>query len=188
MINMIKDFLSKTLSENRYIHSINVAFTAEKLAKLYGADPQKAYLAGLVHDCTREADIELQKTMLSSLNIQVDELTFQVKELLHAYTAEYIIRNHFKLDDEEVISAVRFHTTGKENMTILEKAVFLADVVEPGRSFPGVEYIRQLSMNNMNEAVFAALDSSIKFLIGKRSLIHPNTLLARNFLIKYFED
>lgn len=185
---IMKDYLKKTLSEKRYIHSENAAISAEQLANLYGADSQKAYVSALLHDCTREMDMELQHKMMLSLNTQVDELTYGIKELLHAHTAEYIIRNQFNIMDEEIISAVRFHTTGKEDMTLLEKIVFLADVVEPSRSFPGVEYIRQLAMDDIDGAVLAALDSSIKFLLGKRSLVHPNTFYARNYILKHITE
>jgi predicted HD superfamily hydrolase involved in NAD metabolism len=126
--------------------------------------------------------------MLESLRIEVDEITLVTKELLHAHTAEYVMRNEFNIYDEEIISAVKFHTTGKENMTMLEKVIFLADVMEPSRSFPGVDYIRQLVTENLDEAVLAAFDSSIRFLLGKRHLIHPNTLLARNYVLNHFKE
>ncbi|OGO78858.1 MAG: hypothetical protein A2Y23_05130 [Clostridiales bacterium GWB2_37_7] len=187
-INFIKGYLRNTLSPKRYNHSENTAKTAVRLAKIYHQDSQKAYIAGLVHDCTRELEIEIQQSMLVSLGIQVDELTYNIKELLHAHTAEYSIRNEFRIFDEDIISAVRFHTTGKENMTLLEKILFLSDVMEPSRIFPGVEYIRSLSLKNIDEAMIAAFDSSIRFLIGKRSLIHSNTFLARNYILKQIKE
>ncbi|MDF2839439.1 MAG: hypothetical protein K0Q99_210 [Clostridia bacterium] len=186
--NSIKEYLRNTLSANRYMHSENTAITAERLAKNYGVDSQKAYIAGLIHDCTRELEIGTQQEMLRSLRKQVDELTYHIKELLHAHTAEYLIVDQFGINDEEIISAVRFHTTGKENMTMLEKILFLSDVVEPSRNFPGADYIRQLSMENIDEALLAAFDSSIRFLIGKRSLIHPNTFIARNYILGQFKE
>jgi predicted HD superfamily hydrolase involved in NAD metabolism len=183
----IKEYLTNTLSKKRLIHSEGTAKTAEKLAIIYNVDSRKAYLAGLVHDCTRETDIAAQNNMLEALELEVDELTLTTKELLHALTAEYLMINEFNIYDEEVISAVRFHTTGRENMTLLEKIVFLADVIEPSRDFPGIEYIRQIAKENIDEALLAAFESSIKFLLGKRQMIHPNTLLARNYILKHFK-
>ena len=182
-LHAIEEYLSKTLSEKRYVHSINTARYAEKLAAIYGYDGKKAYLAGLVHDCTREMDMKLQHQLLAALNIRVDELSYNTRELIHAYTAEYVIKNEFHIYDEEIIAATKFHTTGKEAMTLLEKIIFLADVIEPSRSFPGVDYIRRLAEKNLNEALIEAFDSSIRFLLGKRSLIHPNTFLARNYVL-----
>lgn len=179
----IKKYLQLTLSEKRYIHSLNTADTALKLAATFGEDPKKAYISGLVHDCTREIRLSEQQSMLKALNIEVDSLTYNISELLHAYTAEYVLRYKFKIDDEMVISAVRFHTTGKEDMKLLEKIIFLSDVIEPSRNFPGIEYIRELSRKNLEEALVEAFDSSIRFLVGKRALIHPNTVIARNYVI-----
>jgi predicted HD superfamily hydrolase involved in NAD metabolism len=184
----IKEYLAKTLSTKRFIHSENTAKTAEELALIYKVDSKKAYLAGLVHDCTRELDINQQHNMLKALGIEVDELTITTKELIHAFTAEYLIINEFNIHDKEVISAVRFHTTGKENMTLLEKIIFLSDVMEPSRSFPGVDFIRQLARSNIDEALLTAFDSSIRFLLGKRQRIHPNTLLGRNYVLKHFKE
>jgi predicted HD superfamily hydrolase involved in NAD metabolism len=185
--NAIKEYLTNTLSTKRLMHSEGTAKTAEKLAIIYNVDSRKAYLAGLVHDCTRETDIAAQNNMLEALELEVDELTLTTKELLHALTAEYLMINEFNIYDEEIISAVRFHTTGRENMTLLEKIIFLADVIEPSRDFPGIEYIRQIAKENIDEALLAAFESSIKFLLGKRQMIHPNTLLARNYILKHFK-
>lgn len=182
----IKKYLSNTLSEKRFNHSEGTAKTAEELAIIYKEDSRKAYLAGLVHDCTRETDMIVQSNMLKALGITTDEMTLSTKELLHAHTAEYLMINHLNINDEEIISAVKFHTTGRENMSLLEKIIFLADVIEPSRNFPGIDYIRQLASENIDEALLAAFESSIKFLLGKRQMIHPNTLLARNYILKHF--
>lgn len=179
----IKKYLRQTLSEKRYRHSLYTAETASELAKVFGEDPLRAYVSGLVHDCTRETELEEQRTMLKTLDIQVDSVTYDISELLHAYSAEYILRNKFEIQDEIIIFAVRFHTTGKENMNLLEKLIFLSDVIEPSRNFPGVEDIRQLSRQSIDMALIAAFDSSIRFLMGKKALIHPNTVYARNFVI-----
>jgi predicted HD superfamily hydrolase involved in NAD metabolism len=184
----IKEYLSKNLTSKRYQHSINVAETATALALKYHGNVEKAYIAGLVHDCTRELDMDKQQALLRKLNIQMDEHTYQSKELIHAHTAEYIIKNEFKIYDEELLSAVKAHTTGKAAMTVLEKIIFLADVIEPSRSFQGVADIRSLSRSDMNQALILALDSSIKFLIEKKSLIHPDTFLARNDLLFHTQE
>lgn len=182
-LDSMHEYLKKTLSDKRYIHSVNTAETAVRLAKLYGVSEDKAYVAGLIHDCTREAAMDTQIQMLHILGYEVDELTKGIRELLHAYTAEYVMKQQFCIEDQEIISAVRFHTTGSTGMSMLEKVIFLSDVIEPSRSFPGVDYIRQLSVENIDEALLAAFDSSIRFLTGKRAMIHPNTVFARNDLL-----
>lgn len=183
-LDEIKTYLKQSLSDKRFKHSLNVADKALELAERFGGASQKAYIAGLVHDCTRELSLTEQHSMLNELKISVDPITSGISELLHAHTAEFLLKNKFDINDEEIISAVKFHTTAKEDMTLLEKIIFLSDVIEPSRSFPGVLEIRQLSKQDIDMAMIAALDSSIKFLIAKRALIHPNTIYARNFLVK----
>jgi predicted HD superfamily hydrolase involved in NAD metabolism len=187
-LEIINEYLAKTLSTKRYMHSENTAKTARELAIIYKEDEQKAYIAGLIHDCTREIDIEIQHKMLEAMGLRVDDITFNSKELLHSITAEYLITNKFKIYDGEIISAIRFHTTGKENMTMLEKIIFISDAVEPSRSYPNVDYVRQLSTKNLDEALLAAFDSSISFLLDKRSLIHPNTFMARNYVLRHITE
>lgn len=187
-LEKIKEHLANSLSPKRFLHSQGTAETAARLAKIYNEDSNRAYIAGLVHDCTRELDMQRQHDMLKALALELDELTLSIKELIHAHTAEYVIRNEFEIYDVPVINAVKFHTTGRECMTLLEKIVFLSDVTEPSRSFPGVEYIRQLSETNLEEAMLAAFDSSIRFLLGKRSFIHPNTFLARDDVLRRLKE
>jgi len=179
----IKDYLKLNLSDKRFKHCLNTAETALELANIYGEDPHIAYISGIVHDCARELDLTLQQSMLRELGTEVDSLIYSNKELLHGYSAEHVIRQKFRIDDEIIITAVKYHTTGKEAMKLLEKIIFLSDVIEPSRSFPGIENIRQLSKYDLDEALIAAFDSSIRFLIGKKAMIHPNTVYARNFII-----
>ncbi|MGB7604443.1 MAG: bis(5'-nucleosyl)-tetraphosphatase (symmetrical) YqeK [Lutisporaceae bacterium] len=184
----IKNYLKLNLSDKRFKHSLNTAETALELANVFREDPQRAYISGLVHDCTRELDLALQQSMLRELGIQVDSLTHSNAELLHAYSAEYLIRQKFRIDDETIITAVKYHTTGKEAMELLEKIIFLSDVIEPSRSFLGIDNIRQLSKCDLDEALIEAFDSSIKFLIGKKATIHPDTIYARNFIITHLQN
>lgn len=181
----IKNYLKHNLSAKRFKHSINTAETALELANVFGEDTKRAYISGLVHDCTRELDLTVQQSMLRELGTQVDLLIYNNTELLHGYSAEYLIRQKFRIDDEAIITAVKYHTTGKEAMRLIEKIIFLSDFIEPSRSFLGIESIRQLSRCNLDEALIEAFDLSIKFLIGKKAAIHPNTIFARNFIITH---
>lgn len=184
----IKEYLATRLSSKRFLHCLHVADTAAALAKQHRCDVQKAYLAGLVHDCTRELDLISQHKLAEQLHIQLDQQTYQSKELIHAHTAEYMLKNEFKIYDEEILSAVKAHTTGTVAMTTLDKVLFIADVIEPSRSFTGVEDIRKASQGDLDQAVILALDFSIRFLIEKKSLIHPNTFLARNELLFHTKE
>lgn len=173
-------YLKKQLSEKRYIHSLEVSKTAEALALRYGGNEQKAKLAGLVHDVCRELDAQIQLENIKKEGLFLDDMPIRIPELLHGPAAIYICKKTFDIADEDILNAVQYHTTGRVNMSLLEKIIFLADFIEPGRSFNGVENLRELAFLDLNRAVIAAFDSSINYIILKNGLIHPNTILARN--------
>lgn len=185
---LIMDHISSSISSKRYRHSINVSDTAGKLAEHYGYDAEKARLAGLVHDCAREYDMTRLKNCLTEEGIEADELTLELRELLHGPAAVYVCRRVFGIEDGEILNAVRYHTTGRENMSLLEKIIYLSDFIEPERCFEGVEELRRLALENLDKALLAAFDSSIQYIISKNGLIHINTVLSRNYLLKELQQ
>ena len=187
-LNSITEYLGKTISSKRYTHSINVSKTAKKLAEFYGYDAFKAEIAGLVHDCARDLEKPLQLKYLKEEGIEADELTLSIGELLHGPAAVHICRKVFAIEDEEILSAVRHHTTGKENMSLLEKIIYLSDFIEPARSFPGVEELRGLAFRNLDKALLLAFNSSILYILSKNGFVHIDTILARNHLLKEAEE
>ncbi|HOS69754.1 MAG TPA: bis(5'-nucleosyl)-tetraphosphatase (symmetrical) YqeK [Bacillota bacterium] len=187
-LNSITEYLGKTISSKRYTHSINVSKTAKKLAEFYGYDAFKAEIAGLVHDCARDLEKPLQLKYLKEEGIEADELTLSIGELLHGPAAVHICRKVFAIEDEEILSAVRYHTTGKENMSLLEKIIYLSDFIEPARSFPGVEELRGLAFRNLDKALLLAFNSSILYILSKNGFVHIDTILARNHLLKEAEE
>jgi len=182
------EYLKNNISHKRYVHSLNVSATAVKLAELYGCDTVKAGIAGLVHDCARELDIKLLLNYLAKEDIAADDLTLSVKELLHGPAAIYLCRKIFGIEDGEILNAIRYHTTGRENMTLLEKIIYLSDFIEPGRSFDGVEELRELAVENLDKALLIAFNSSIEYIISKNGLIHVNTILSRNYVLKQLQN
>lgn len=183
-LNLIMEYLKNSISSKRYTHSINVSATATKLAEHYGCNAAKAGIAGLVHDCARELDRPLLLDCLTEEGIAADDLTLSVKELLHGPAAVHICRKAFGIEDEEILNAVRYHSTGRENMSLLEKIIYLSDFIEPSRSFEGVEELRKLAFDNLNKALLLAFDSSIRYIISKNGLIHVDTIQSRNYVLK----
>lgn len=183
-LSSIMEYLGNSISLKRYVHSINVSKTAKKLAELYEGDPVKAEVAGLVHDCARDLERSLQLKYIKEEGIKPDELTLSIGELLHGPAAVHICRSIFAIEDEEILSAVRYHTTGKENMSILEKIIYLSDFIEPERNFPGVEELRKIAFKNLDEALLRALDSSISYIMSRDGFIHIDTVLARNHVLR----
>ncbi len=179
----LKSELKKQVSEQRYIHSIGVAKTAKELAIKYGEDPYKAKVAGILHDYTKYWQKEKMAAVIKENCVLSDDLLQYNAELWHGPTASIVIQEKFQIKDQQIIDAIRYHTSGRENMSMLEKVVCLADYIEPSRDFPGVDEIRDLANKELDTALLAAFNSTIQFLLDKKLTIYPLTILARNYLI-----
>lgn len=171
------------MPEKRWLHTQGVMETSVELAKKYGADPMKADLAAILHDYCKYWPTQEQARIISEHDLPQDLLEYN-KELWHSHAGAYIAQAKFGIDDEEILDAVRYHTSGREHMTLLDKVVCLADYMEPGRDFPGVNKIRELSKTSLDKALIAGFDSTIGFLLSQGKLIYPLTISARNFLIR----
>jgi predicted HD superfamily hydrolase involved in NAD metabolism len=176
-------YLEKNLNNHRYIHSLNVSKTAVKLAELYGADINKAKVAGLIHDCAKKLSDEELLDIFKCNNIRVDTISMNSPQLLHGWAAAIIAKQTMGIDDYEILSAVKYHTTGKKDMSLLEKIIYIADYIEPGRDFPGVDELRKITFENLDEGLLKAFDSTIKYVIERNQLIHLDTIEGRNFLL-----
>lgn len=177
--------LNTMLKPKRLEHSINVAKCAIKLSEIYGYDKEKAYLAGLVHDCAKYFTKEQIDSYVEKYNIELDPLEVDNIALSHSIIGSFAIQEVFNIQDMDIINAVRYHTTGRENMSILEKIIFMADMIEEGRNFPGVDHLRELSFNKqLDKALITSFNNTIKFVIDNDQLIHPRSVKARNYLMQ----
>lgn len=170
------------MNEKRYQHTLGVADTARQLAIQYGADPQKAELAGYLHDYCKCWPVDKMREVLLRHDLP-QELLNGEKELWHAFAGAIVIQNELGVTDVEILQAVRYHTTGRTGMSLLEKVVCVADYIEPNRSYPGVDNIRQLAQKDLDAALAAALGGTIQFLIDKKQSVYPLTLHAYNDLV-----
>lgn len=175
--------LEKLLTPRRFNHSLGVMDTALDLARRYGADTEKAVLAGLLHDCARDVRGDAVFHMCARYGIEVDEVSRHQPELLHGPIGACMLVDEFGLDDMEIRQAIRFHTTGFAGMGLLDKIVFVADYVEPGRSFPGVDELRKEAFISLDGAMLMILDRTIGHVLAKGALLHPDTVGARNWLL-----
>ncbi|MDI3480466.1 MAG: hypothetical protein PWQ97_121 [Tepidanaerobacteraceae bacterium] len=186
MSNNIENIISelkKSLNEGRFKHSLGVMETASVLARRYGADPEKAQLAGLIHDCARDIPFDRQLKMAENFGILLDDIQKSEPVLIHGPLGAEIARSTFDIKDEEILNAVRLHTTGDKNMTLLEKIIYLSDYIEPQRCFQGVEDLRAKAFMDLEEALIAAFDSCIRHVMERQGLLHPKTISARNFIL-----
>ena len=181
--------LQKRLKKSRFVHSIGVADTAVKLAKKFAVDSEKAYIAGLLHDCARQYENSELPEQAIKRNIKIGEIEKAVPLLLHAYIGAKMISEVYEVDDAEISQAIYRHTVGAKNMSDLDKIIYFADMIEPNRNYPGVDNLRSLAetSNDLNEIILTALNESIIFVTQKNSLLHPDTIDARNFLLLNWE-
>jgi len=176
--------LTKRLSPKRLRHSINVSQMAESLAVRFGCNKEKARLAGLLHDMAREVPLNELLPRTQAFGIVVCDIEKAEPVLLHAPLSAKMAQAEFGLDDAEIIQAIILHTTGGPKMTLLDKIIYLADVIEPGRNFRGVNKIRLVARANLDMALLLALDQSICYIVKEGGLIHPATIAARNEILR----
>lgn len=180
----MKEKLEKALDSKRYKHCLGVCDEAVKLAKLYGADEKKAYIAGLLHDCAKGFDKEQQLQLCDKYGVKLDDITRACKPVVHAPLGAAIANMEYGVCDEEILEAIRCHTVGKENMSTLDKIIYVADMIEPMREFDGVEELRKAAYRDINLAVVMGMRNSIILNAQNNELIHPNTILAWNYIMR----
>ena len=180
-IDRIKEKLKKIMSDKRYMHTIRVCCEAGKLAKYYGVDVEKARKAALLHDCAKEFAIKDMKRLLK--NSEVLEIGSEQPAILHGYAGAIYARNIFKIEDKEILNAIRHHTTGSKKMSMLEKVIYLADIIEPNRKGKNIEKIREKAYGDMDEAILIEVEDKINFLMKKGRPIHASTLELRNTIL-----
>ena len=170
-IDLIKADLKEKLPKKRYEHTLGVAYTAAALAMCYGEDILKAELAGILHDVAKaKKSSELKDDMKGYIDPYTDGdyvalIADKAPQILHAVYAPYLAKKDYKIEDKDILSAIRWHTTGKKNMTMLEKIVFVADYIEPNRKkLPDLDRIRTLSFHDISEAVKVIAKSTIEYL------------------------
>lgn len=181
---IIHEKLRSMLNDHRYKHSIGVQETAIMLAKQNGADVKKASIAGLIHDCAKDLSNDILINIAEKdCGIYINDIYRIQPELLHGLVGAYVAQKEFGIYDEDIIHSIKYHTTGCLKMSMLDKIIYIADYIEPGRDFPGVNNIRELTLKNINKGVLMALDNTIKFIIERGQLLDSHTVEARNWMI-----
>ena len=183
-IEKIKIYLENNLSKKRYTHSLGVAEEAVRLAKHYGANVEKAYLAGLVHDVAKEIPADNALDLLKNkYGAEIDKVTENTFKLMHGVLGTYMIQSEFEICDADILDAVRYHTTAKADMSLLTKIIYMADYIEPNRDFDGVDDLRKLAYENLDNAIMVGIEFTLTELIEKGSMLHLDTVDAYNYLL-----
>ncbi|MGX6442822.1 bis(5'-nucleosyl)-tetraphosphatase (symmetrical) YqeK [Neobacillus sp. K501] len=175
--------VKEQLTEHRYLHTIGVMETAVTLAKQYGADEKKAELAAIFHDYAKFRSKAEMKAIIIAEGYPEDLLQYNA-ELWHAPVGAYLVQKEAGIADQEILDAIRYHTSGRPGMSLLEKIIYLADYIEPGRNFPGVDEVRALAIEDLEKALIKAVQNTILFLMRKNQPVYPDSFQTYNDLVK----
>ncbi len=167
------------MDNKRFKHCVRVSETSRKLAKLNNYDEDKAALAGFVHDYAKQVPKEEYRKVIKTQGFDQDLLNWN-RSIWHGIVGTYFIKRDLKITDKEILTAVDRHTTGDVKMTTLDKIVFMADFIEPGRDFPGVDEARKITFANLDDGVGFQLAHTLSYLIKDRNKIYPRTFKAYN--------
>ena len=175
--------LKESIPGKRYKHSVNVYETALKLAEAHGLPKEKIAVSALLHDCGREVPSKESVAKCQELGLPIDEVELHQPILLHAKLGVYNAMHKYGVADQEILDGIMYHTTGIDGMSTLAKVVYLADMIEPGRDFPGVEELRKLARRDLDRAMLLAYSNTIRYLLEGGLLIHPHCISGYNELI-----
>lgn len=176
----LKVILKQRLNEKRYYHSLCVADEAKRLAEKYGGDAEKSYLAGLLHDITKNAPDEEHLKIFSEFGIILNDVEKNAKKLWHAMSGTLYVKNILGIDDPEITDAIRYHTTAKADMSLLAKILYLADFTSRDRDYEDVDVIRQYVDESLDKGFIYALQYSITDLVKQGRAVHEDTVKAYN--------
>lgn len=178
-----KQIIRPLMSERRYIHCVNVSKEAVRLAQKYGADENKAAVAGILHDITKELDFENQLQIIDSGDIILTDVEKKTTKLWHAISGSVYVENELGITDKDIINAIRYHTTGRAGMSVLEKVIFLADFTSAERNYDDVDVIRSKAEISLEEGMFYGVHFTLKNLLERGNLLSVDAIDLYNEIL-----
>ena len=186
-LHKIKKQLSKALDHKRYEHTLAVAYTSAALAMRYDVDIQKAEVAGLLHDCAKCMDNDKKVAICEKHKIQISEAENRNKFLLHAKVGSYLASKKYHVKDDDILNAITYHTTGRPGMSLLEKIIYVADYIEPGRDHASnLSEIRKLAFIDIDQVLIKILGDILIHLKEINKEIDPMTQLTYDYYQKEY--
>ncbi len=175
--------IKERLSDYRFHHSVCVAEKARELAEKNNLDEKKAYVAGILHDIMKEEDYEIQRAEIEKAGCVMTPLEKENKKVYHQMSGAAYVKNHLGITDSDIINGIRYHTTGRENMTLFEMIIYLADFTSADRNYPDVEEMRRQTDKSLYDGMLYSLRYTIIDIASHNRQIHPDTLLCYNWVL-----
>lgn len=179
-----REIIRFKLSKQRFKHSLQVAEVARELALHYQVDADKAYFTGLLHDYAKGISSQELLDIAEKNDLLKDKMERQVPDLLHAAVGSWLVQHELNIEDPEVLQAIKVHTLGDINMSNMDKIIYLADMIEPGRDYPGQERLKSLAFRDLDGAMLLGLESTIRYCLDQGRLLHPRTVEVRNHYLQ----
>ena len=187
-VELIKT-LEQELSYKRFIHTLSVAGTASSLAMCYGADLEKAETAGLLHDCAKCMDVRKMQKVCEKAGLTVSSFEADSGSLLHSKAGSVLAAEKYGITDPDMINAIRYHTTGRPGMSLLEKIIFVADYIEPGRfTAKNLPLIRKMAFADIDEALLKILYDTLVYLNSTGNPVDPMTQKTYDYYKRLDEE
>ena len=184
----IEKQLREALDEQRYEHTMGVMYTAGCMAMVHGYDVNKAMLAGLLHDCAKCMSHEERLGLCGQYHVEVTRAELENKALLHAKAGAILAKTQYEISDRDILHAIAVHTTGEPDMNVLDKIIYIADYIEPGRDkAPNLELVRVLAFQNLDICMAQILNDTLQYLKSRGGLIDPATEQTYEFYKDYRE-
>lgn len=185
----IQEQLKRTLDEPRYEHTLGVMYTAGCMAMAHGYDIHKSMLAGLLHDCAKCMTHDERLSLCKVHHVAVTPSELENKALLHAKAGAILAKIEYDITDEDILHAIAVHTTGEPNMNILDKIIYIADYIEPGRDkAPNLELVRSLAYKDLDACMAQILHDTLNYLNSRGGHIDPTTAEAHEFYKGYRKE
>lgn len=184
-LSKLRKEISKVQDGKRYEHTLSVAYTAANLAACHGGDVEKALIAGILHDCAKSMPDHKLLDCCEKHHLPISREERKKPSLLHAKVGSHLAHKKYKVADQDILNAICYHTTGRPQMSLLEKIIFVADYMEPGRrQAPRLEQIRRTSFTDLDQAVLMILEDTLAYLRESSSVIDKTTQETYNYYLK----
>ncbi|MGF7001726.1 putative HD superfamily hydrolase involved in NAD metabolism [Lachnospiraceae bacterium PFB1-21] len=181
-LNDLSAEIKKELTKKRFLHTVRVTVTAQALAMSYGMETETAGIAGILHDCAKCIPDDEKLSLCKQYGLGISPSEAAYPDLLHSKLGAFLAAKKYGITDEDVLAAITYHTTGRPEMTFLEKIIFVADYIEPGRpDLPKITEIRELAFHNLDKCVYLIMENTLNYLEAEKQTIDKMTIAARDY-------
>lgn len=182
-LEQIKNRLKEIMEKSRFEHACRVSSTAEQIAEYYQLPIKNVKISGLLHDCAKDYTVNHLKSLIKKYNLKLNEVEEHIPKIWHAYVGAEMAKEIFQIEDQEILNAIKYHSTASVKLDLVGKVIYIADKIEPNRRVIKLKELWQLVWKDLDLAMLELLNQEIKYLVINKLIIHPDTVEARNKIL-----